>query len=390
MNSKAKKHPKNKSNSKPNPAKQHSSKKKQAKPNSKGKNKSGKLHQSSPGSSAVGDHAAGEAAPEKVVHEPEPAAEDDHAFFDDDENEGYANFMMSLDESAMPTFTKRTKDRVAVAPISRKKKRDVASSGTSTAAGGSTATVTAEPVAPPPPLATEVTAVVNASVASDADVDAPKAKRRREAAVDAKRRKASTAGWVEEDVDAPARLPIKTRKGELKPNRRMMEQPAVVAMTAAAPSLGSDKAFPTVGIANGAPVTNGVAGAQDKMDVVENGQDGQPEGSDHVSDLGVSDDSVFDSADDHSSDEGGYYSNPGVSEGHAGVTVSGRGGVDLVVLKQRRFLQKKMIMAELCETIIGAPEESLVRPKVVAQGEDERSRMEQLFSLVSTPSPSVL
>lgn len=386
MSSKGKKHPKNKGSNKSNPAKQQAPPKKQAKPNSKGK--SGKLNKSSPGPSSIGDQAAGAAAPEKVVHEPEPAGEDDHAFFDDEENQAYANFMMSLDESAMPTFTKRTKDRVAVAPTSRKKKRDDLSSETSTAPAGSTTTASVEQVTPPPPLATEATATVTAGDGSNDGADAPKAKKRREAVVDAKRRKASTAGWVEEDADAPARLPIKTRKGELKPNRRMMEQPEVVAMAAAAPSQSSEKILPAVGAANGAPVVNGSARAQDRMDV-ERGEDGQPEESDDVSDLGVSDDSVFDSADDHSGDEGGYDDNPGVSRGDTGATVSNRGGVDLVVLKQRRFLQKKMLMAELCETIVGAPEESLVRPKVVAEGEDERSRMEQLFSLVSTLFPPV-
>ncbi|CAN0330220.1 unnamed protein product, partial [Hapterophycus canaliculatus] len=56
---------------------------------------------------------------------------------------------------------------------------------------------------------------------------------------------------------------------------------------------------------------------------------------------------------------------------------------DLAVLRQRRFEQKKALMGELCESILAAPEESLVRPKTVTKGEDERSRMEQLFALVS-------
>lgn len=301
---------------------------------------------------------------EKEDFKPEPAGEDDHAFFDDEENEGYANFMLSLQESELPTFSKRSKDRVAVAPTRKKKTNNRPTPASSLE---EQVTVLARP------QAAEVAAAATKDTPVARTVSFPVAKRE-EVVVDAKRRKASTAGWVEDDT-GPPRLPIKTRRGILKPNERMDKKASAAEPEAATAVAGGDTAN-----ANGSTV--GAEG--DRMDVDddhEGGINGAENGrlpEDVVGDM--SDSSVYDAAD---SDAGRNCSgSPEDAAAGRAAGGGGRTGVDLAVLRQRRFLQKKAIMAELCESIVGAPEESLMRPKIVAKGEDDRSRMEQLFSLV--------
>ena len=132
---------------------------------------------------------------EAAVFEPEPAGEDDHAFFDDAENERYANFMLSLDPGGLPSFSKRTKDRAAAPPVRGRANEQEA---------------LAADIEPPPADAP----TPNSSTLKQKPMRAP------EAVVDAKRRHASTEGWVGE-ATGPTRLPIKTRGGLLKPNERM-------------------------------------------------------------------------------------------------------------------------------------------------------------------------
>lgn len=369
------------------PAKQQGAKKKRAKSSTgKGKGRGSQPSELSSSTATTGPN-AGDHAGEKVVHEVEPAGEDDHAFFDNEENEGYAKFMLSLEESALPTFSKRAKDRVAVAPTSKKKRGKTAPSSTAPD------NPDGEQLVPQPAIKQVRAAALSATkeISASATVAAPEAadaptKKRHEAVVDAKRRKASTAGWVEDDPDRVARLPIKTKRGILKPNERMEQQQTTPPTPL--PDRSSVAQPTAAALVSGDSVTNGAAGGGNQMDVGGDGK-GHPnmDESDDVSDLHMSDD-VYDSAD--SDDEGGHDYGPALSDGTVCARVPngssgdgiGRGGVDLVLLKERRFLQKKMLMAELCESILGAPEESLKRPKVVPQGEDERSRMEQLFSLV--------
>lgn len=344
--------------------------------------------------------AKGEPQPQQevIVHEPEAAGEDDHAFFDDEENADYAKFMLSLDSSELTTFSKRAKDGVAVAPTSKKKskqsKQNLAALPPSQAEGeaapataalsdgtpaavvdsGSPTTETAPPAESPVPLVT-------------------KAPRSKEAVVDAKRRKASTTGWVVEE-SGPQRLPIKTRRGVLKTNERMQQQ----RQDDASPS--TDTQSTQDGHKHGSGVAENGVDQPTTGEAMETEEPGLPPGhgaggdvSDAMSD---GDGSVYDSAadsglDDYAMGEPGHNGGrPTTADGGGGSSGGGRGGggialgkVDLAVLRQRRFGQKKALIAVLCESILGAPEESLTRPKTVAKGEDERSRMEQLFAMVS-------
>lgn len=309
-------------------------------------------------------------ATEPIVHEPEAAGEDDHAFFDDEENAGYANFMLSLDSSELKTFSKRAKDRVAVPPTSKKKSKQPKPQP-----AASTLSRDAAP-------ALETTSAAGAAVSdsSPAQPDAPStetseappsaaARTRKEAVVDAKRRKASTAGWGV-DESGPERLPIKTRRGELKPNERMQSQAPVASadeIAVADAAVGRDEANESAAVST--------AGKKAE----ENG-DGAGDEPGHA--YMMPDGEVYDSADSDMEDYsmGEYDGNGAVSTPAS----DGTGGskMDLAVLRQRRFAQKKALMAELCEGILGAPEESLMRPKGLAKGEDDRSRMEKLFALV--------
>lgn len=311
---------------------------------------------------------------EKVVYEPEAAGEDDHAFFDDEENADYAKFMLALDSSELPTFSKRAKDGVAVRHISKKKARQ--SKATAAAQAGT-------PSAPTPPISTEgekyaatdaVPATIEGMISAAAIKPTPSATARKEAVVDAKRRKASTAGWAVEE-GGPERLPIKTRRGLLKPNERMQHSAPVPSAVA---NEKKDNATPAAGGSNGVATADG-SESQPAANVAEAVTDERANG-DTMSDSDGSG-SVYDSAD---SDVEDYAM--GEFDGHDNIprtTVAAGGGkVDLAVLKQRRFAQKKAQIAELCESILGAPEESLMRPKTVQKGEDDRSRMEQLFAMV--------
>ena len=334
-----------------------------------------------------------QAAPaEKVEYEPEPAGEDDHAFFDDEENADYTKFMLSLDSSGLSTFSKRAKDRVAVPPVSKKKSKQQHKppDGPASSAGE-----TGE--APRPPDSSPATVVSDASPAAAAAKTPPTVavkSRKKEAVVDAKRRNASTAGWAVTD-SGPERLPIKTRRGLLKPNERMQQQQQqqqqqeedAEAIVQGKYEAKYDEA------ANGSGGDKKAAGAEGDGEQREKAGSEQQHSESGGGDM-MSDDveSFYDSADnseleDYTMDDVDDSSASGVANGSSG---RGASKVDLAVLRQRRFEQKKALMGELCESILGAPEESLVRPKTVAKGEDERSRMEQLSALVGvsvTPSP---
>ncbi|CAM9759191.1 unnamed protein product [Ectocarpus sp. 12 AP-2014] len=317
---------------------------------------------------AKGDGAAVQPEADKITHEPEPAGEDDHAFFDDEDNADYAKFMLSLDPSGLTTFSKRAKDGVAPPPTSKKKSKQLKSESPDAAAEA-------------PSNASATVVVDDATPAAEATKTPPTSSKpgKKEAVVDAKRRKASTTGWAVED-SGPERLPIKTRRGLLKPNERMKQQQQQ--SEASTQDKHSKEAWKAVAAGNskdGGDENNATAagGAEE----TSNGKQDITGSGDAMSD---SDNSVYDSGDnseveDYPMDE----FNDGSSAGEAsGARVANGSKVDLAVLRQRRFEQKKALMGELCESILGAPEESLVRPKTVVKGEDERSRIEQLFALV--------
>lgn len=326
---------------------------------------------------AKGDGGAAVQQPgtDKIVHEEEPAGEDDHAFFDDEDNADYAKFMLSLDPSGLTTFSKRAKDGVAVPPTSKKKSRQRKSEPTPAAAAETASNASA-------------TAVVDDATPAEGATKTPPTSSKpgtKEAVVDTKRRKASTTGWAVDD-SGPERLPIKTRRGLLKPNERMKQQQQQQQQSEASTqdkhSTEARKAVAADNSKEGGDENNNAAAAGRAEETTSNGKQDIAGSGDAMSD---GDDSVYDSADnseleDYPMDE----FNDGSSAGEAnGATVVNGSKVDLAVLRQRRFEQKKALMGELCESILGAPEESLVRPKTVVKGEDERSRMEQLFALVS-------
>lgn len=364
-------------------------KKKQArKPGSSGKAKKG-----GSGADAAVQPAAAAAAAEKIVYEPEAAGEDDHAYFDDEENANYASFMLSLDTSGLPTFSKRAKDGVAVPPTSKRKVKQQrkaarldSNSETTTPAAGEIEAGAVTPQAPDS-SSTPAAAVVDDAPPAEATTKAAAIKpgKKKEAVVDAKRRKASTTGWVEDDT-GPERLPIKTRRGLLKPNERMQRQHREEPDTNAQgkPNTEEKKGVETGG-STGAASENTAAAAgsgQDTDREQENGGGGGGDG-DLMSD--DEEESVYDSADSDSEVEDysmGEFDDSGASGIGSVAAASSGSKLDLAVLRQRRFEQKKALMGELCESILGAPEESLVRPKTVANREDERSRMEQLFAMV--------
>ncbi|CAM9286135.1 unnamed protein product, partial [Laminaria digitata] len=164
---------------------------------------------------------------EVIVHEPEAAGEDDHAFFDDEENADYAKFMLSIDSSELTTFSKRAKDGVAVAPTSKKKSKQLnkpnLAAEPSSQGEGEAAPATSDGT-PAAAVIGSATPATESTPPSEAPAPlAAKAPRSKEAVVDAKRRKASTTGWVVEG-SGPQRLPIKTRRGVLKPNERMQQR----------------------------------------------------------------------------------------------------------------------------------------------------------------------
>lgn len=332
-----------------------------------GKNKSRKAAAAAGKAKGDGGAAVQQPAADKIVHEPEPAGEDDHAFFDDEDNADYANFMLSLDPSGLTTFSKRAKNGVAAPPTSKKKSKQLKSEAPAAAAEA--------------PSNASATAVVDdATPAAEATKAPPTSSKpgKKEAVVDAKRRKASTTGWAVE-YSGPERLPIKTRRGLLKPNERMKQQQSE-ASTQDKHSKEARKAV-AAGISKEGGDENKAAAAGGAEETSNGKQDISGSG-DAMSD---GDDSVYDSGDnseleDYPMDE----FNDGSSAGETSVARVANGSkVDLAVLRQRRFEQKKALMGELCESILGAPEESLVRPKTVVKGEDERSRIEQLFALVS-------
>lgn len=347
--------------------------------------------------------AKGEPQPQQevIVHEPEAAGEDDHAFFDDEENAAYANFMLSLDSSELTTFSKRAKDGVAVAPTSKKKKKSKQPKPNLAALPSSQGEGKAAPATASFSNGTPAAVIGSAPPATEASPPSEppkllvtKAPRPKDAVVDAKRRKASTTGWVVEE-SGPQRLPIKTRGGVLKPNERMQQQQP------------QDDASPSKDIRNtqeGQKQGSGVAEegadqstAGEAMETEEQGlQSGHGGGGDCLDVVSDGDGSVYDSAadsemEDYAMGELGHNGDRArMADGSDGRSSGDGGGggvavckVDLAVLKQRRFGQKKALIAVLCESILGAPEESLTRPKTVAKGEDERSRMEQLFAMVS-------
>lgn len=263
-----------------------------------------------------------DALEDKRVFEPEPAGEDDHAFFDNEENEGYVNFMLSLDPRSLGSFDKRTKEPVP--PVCKRgQQQKVDPADIAVPAAGAPTTSSSTPK--------------------------HKCSRAAEAVIDSERRHASTEGWTDE-APGPGRLPIKTREGLLKPNERMQGRSLHSHTTKA-----------------GTEVSDKIDGGEfsGRADDVE--AHAMSVTSDGPSELSVDSDSVYDSADSH---------------GEGSTTKVAVGGVDLAVLRERRFAQKKASIAELCEAILAAPEESLLRPKTVAKGQEDRSRMEQLHVLV--------
>ena len=320
---------------------------------------------------------------EESEKQPEPAGDDEHAFFDNEENADYARFMLSLDSSELKTFSKRAKDRVAVAPVSKKKLKRLAAQLSSPAQPERVVSVS-ETVSEKNALTVpdDISSVGDSGSRKDSEVLPMVAERPpQRSAPDAKRWRASTPGWVIEDT-GPERLPIKTRGGLLKPNDRMRSQPS---------SSGGQKQT-SGGTAATRSDGDGLGIAGDEL-CMDNGQEKSMllDGSDEAADGDkVSDDeqSVYDSAD---SDLGDY--SLGKEPGQDGVDSSadahgvvGGGQARLSVLRQRRLEHKKALMAELCETILGSPEESLMRPKNVPKGEEDRSRIEQLFALVRVRS----
>lgn len=333
---------------------------------------------------------------EVIAHEPEAAGEDDHAFFDDEENADYAKFMLSLDSSELTTFSKRAKDRVAVAPTSKKKSKQQSKpnlageaepssqrEGEATATGPSDGTPAVLKSASPPVIAEE-----NPLSESSAP-PVTKTPRSKEAVVDAKRRKASTTGWVVEE-SGPQRLPIKTRRGVLKPNERMQQQPQDTVVDHESTQDGHNLVVEVAenGVDQGEAMQTEEQSVQ-QGDVTDMMSDGEASVYDSAADSELEDYAMDEL--DHKED-GAKAANGSIGGGGAVGAGGGVGGgssvgkVDLAVLRQRRFGQKKALIAVLCESILGAPEESLTRPKSVTKGEDERSRMEQLFALVSVSS----
>lgn len=319
-------------------------------------------------SSSKVEHASGKVKPAPAPKpepepepEPEPVGEDDLAFFDDEENEAYANFMLSLDESKLTSSTKRVKGNVAPRPSKNR------------------ATVTRqqeqEPPLAPPADRTEVSTPQEDSKV----VGVPEAKssssRRAKSAVDAKRRKPSTSGWIEEDT-GPQRLPIKTPEGILKPNERMRSTLAGDSKKTPKPEAAPD----SIEALGGDSVEKSTAASDEAPSEAS---------EDRVEDLDISDDEgsrgIPASSGDSSESNLEEAFPPMTSVIQNGKDLAGankKGGADLAKLRERRFLQKKADMAELCETILGAPEESLSRPKNVPEGEEERSRMEKLLAMV--------
>lgn len=323
---------------------------------------------------------------EKIEREPEPVGEDDHAFFDEEENANYAKFMLSLDSAGLTTFSKRAKDRVAVPPTSKKKAKQPKPQPSEQQASSEPSTEAATASAPDgTPAATDSASPVSVEVPLPVAVTTVAAVRpAKEAMIDAKRRKASTTGWVVED-SGPERLPIKTRRGVLKPNARM--QPQTAAPAAEKYIAEGETVSGGTGDDGEQPTAAGEKGAA-TVAVVQGGDSGNSRDEDMMSDGEAS---VYDSADSEAEDYTmGEFNDTGGGER----ADDGRGGastdINLAVLKQRRFEQKKALMAELCEAILGAPEESLVRPKSGTKGEDEPPRMEQLSALVSVVTLSPL
>lgn len=315
---------------------------------------------------------------EDSEQKPEPAGDDDHAFFDDEENAAYANFMLSIEPSKLTTFSKKATDGVTVPPTSKTRvNRPMGESATH----GET---------DPLPLITEATTTPtvpdndssegDSATKKDKEIESLGTERLpKKVNPDAKRRRASTPGWTEKDT-GPERLPIKTRGGVLKRNARMQSQPPA--------SNGKRHTNEGSGVTNYREEDDASDGkeqphvrTQDLTDP-HGGNEEAPE-SDPVSE---DEQSIYDSADsdgDYSMELDDHSSLPSSSTPSSGM---GNGQLHLSVLRQRRLEQKKALMAELCETILGSPEESLMRPKNVVKGEDERPRMEQLFALVRNES----
>ncbi|CAM9791012.1 unnamed protein product [Ectocarpus sp. 4 AP-2014] len=339
---------------------------KASKKNHDGKKKSRKAAAAAGKAKGDGGGAVQQPEADKIVHEPEPAGEDDHAFFDDEDNADYANFMLSLDPSGLTTFSKSAKDGVTVPPTSKKKSKQHRSEAPAAAAEA-------------PDNASATAVVDDATPAAEATKTPPTSSKpgKKEAVVDAKRRKASTTGWAVED-SGPERLPIKTRRGLLKPNERMKQQQQSEASTQDKHSKEAQEVVAAVNSKDGGDENN--AAAAGGAEETSNGKQDITGSDDAMSD---GEDSVYDSGDNSELDYPMDEFIDGSSAGEAsGARASNGNKVDLAVLRQRRFEQKKALMGELCESILGAPEESLVRPKTVVKGEDERSRIEQLFALV--------
>ncbi|CAM9243730.1 unnamed protein product, partial [Choristocarpus tenellus] len=266
----------------------------------------------------------------KVIYEEEPAGEDDHAFME--ENQDYANFILSLESSKLTVFGKKSSKAVSVK--------------------------SARPTSTVDPLVSSVS---------------PPTIPPRDLGVDSKRRNASTAGWTKDEV-GPERLPIKTKDGLLKPNKRML--PKLV------PQGGLVKESLPDGreTGNGIPTPGVGEKTSGKRDI---SSDPLVSGSEMPYNSG-SDEDMVDSMDPASI----VGSQEDIKRVETVRSNSGPGELNLNALMQRRFLQKKMLIAELCEAILESPEESLRCPKV-AKGEESVSRIEELHDLTEDNDPRV-
>ncbi|CAM9534948.1 unnamed protein product [Discosporangium mesarthrocarpum] len=297
---------------------------------SKGKKKSDKKQ----AVSTLKDTGAGEDGDaSKIVYEPEATGEDDHEFFDEEENQDYARFMLSLEASQLTVFGKKSSRKEA--PAAARPKAPTPGASSATALSPAT-------TSKPPPK----------SVAAPVEV---------------KRRNASTAGWTEKDV-WPQRLPIKTKEGVLKPNERMLQE-TTRGSRAQADDSGRGSGS---GSESASPAADGDIGRGSRESGVSDGD------SDSVYDSEASDVDMQDASMDgmregtsEAKDRGG-----GPDGGIASAMVK----VDLPVLTERRYQQQKLLIAELCEAILKAPDEALARPKA-ATGKETRSKMEELHEL---------
>eukprot|EP00611_Tribonema_gayanum_P016106 TRINITY_DN2809_c0_g1_i1.p1 TRINITY_DN2809_c0_g1~~TRINITY_DN2809_c0_g1_i1.p1 ORF type:complete len:798 (+),score=276.59 TRINITY_DN2809_c0_g1_i1:255-2396(+) len=180
------------------------------------------------------------------------------------------------------------------------------------------------------------------------------------------RRQPSTTGWGAEAATKSQRLPIKNRQGALVPNQHFIHEDAVAAAAAQTTRDGEEE--------------NGADGTGSEAAEASGGSGGSD--SDDMS--------VYDSADDQEDIEDA--GDVTLQSQQQGLT-----GLDLAMLRKRRYAQKKAEIAQLCEAILENPEDAVVRHKVKEKEKSAaadtaaaaaggkaavaRSRLEQLHAL---------